>query len=111
MSTITACPTEAGDARADDPTVAAACARLLSQRVRGGDMGALPAVLGLIVLIIVFSIARPSVLHRRQLRQPVHPGRRGHVIAMGLVFVLLLGEIDLSAGFTSGSAPRCWPCC
>ena len=54
----------------------------------------------------VHRVLHPAARHvpdRRQLRQPAHPGRAPScVIAMGLVFVLLLGEIDLSAGFTSG---------
>ena len=76
-----------------------------STRVRGGDMGSLPAVLGLVVLVVVFAVARAETfLTAAQHRQPAHPGRRRHrVIAMGLVFVLLLGEIDLSAGFTAGT--------
>ena len=95
-------------------------------RVRGGDVGSLPAVLGLVVLCIVFATLRTRHVHQRlQLRQPHQPGGGVTVIAMGLVFVLLLGEIDLSAGFTAGTAacmmaivltrtgrgtgsPRCW---
>ena len=55
-----------------------------------------------VVLCIVFAIARPVVLHRRSTSPTCSAGRAVIVIAMGLVFVLLLGEIDLSAGFTSG---------
>ena len=48
--------------------------------------------------------ASGHVHQRVQLRQPDHPERPVIVIAMGLVFVLLLGEIDLSAGYTAGVA-------
>lgn len=71
-------------------------------RVRGGDMGALPAVLGLVVLCAAFSILRPSFLSAGNFANLFTQGAQVTLIAMGLVFVLLLGEIDLSAGFASG---------
>ncbi|MEV0393439.1 sugar ABC transporter permease [Polymorphospora rubra] len=71
-------------------------------RVRGGDIGALPAVLGLVVLCVVFSILRPSFLSAGNFANLFTQGAAVTLIAMGLVFVLLLGEIDLSAGFASG---------
>jgi D-xylose transport system permease protein len=71
-------------------------------RVRGGDIGALPAVLGLAVLCTVFSIMRPSFLSAQNFANLFTQGAAVTLIAMGLVFVLLLGEIDLSAGFASG---------
>ncbi|MDA0635079.1 ABC transporter permease [Nonomuraea sp. MCN248] len=77
-------------------------ARAYLERVRGGDMGAMPAVLGLIVLCTVFAIARPSFLSAINFANLFTQGAAITVIAMGLVFVLLIGEIDLSAGFASG---------
>ncbi|MGC1214767.1 MAG: ABC transporter permease [Micromonospora sp.] len=71
-------------------------------RVRGGDMGALPAVAGLVVLCTVFAIMRPSFLSAGNFANLFTQGAAVTLIAMGLVFVLLLGEIDLSAGFASG---------
>ncbi|WP_377271354.1 sugar ABC transporter permease [Peterkaempfera sp. SMS 1(5)a] len=73
-------------------------------RVRGGDMGSLPAVLGLIVLCAVFGVLRPAFLTAGNFANLFTQGAVITTIAMGLVFVLLLGEIDLSAGFTSGVA-------
>ncbi|MBQ1048886.1 ABC transporter permease [Micromonospora sp. C51] len=72
------------------------------RRVRGGDIGALPAVLGLLVLCTVFSVLRPSFLSAGNFANLFTQGAAVTLIAMGLVFVLLLGEIDLSAGFASG---------
>ena len=73
-------------------------------KVRGGDVGALPAVLGLLVLAVVFSSVRsqtfPTAFNFGNL---LNQGAGVIVIAMGLVFVLLLGEIDLSAGYTAGT--------
>ncbi|GAA0831694.1 sugar ABC transporter permease [Streptosporangium amethystogenes subsp. fukuiense] len=73
-----------------------------AERVRGGDMGALPAVFGLVVLCTIFAILRPSFLTAGNFANLFTQGAAVTVIAMGLVFVLLLGEIDLSAGFASG---------
>ncbi|TCB97486.1 ABC transporter permease [Micromonospora zingiberis] len=72
------------------------------RRVRGGDIGALPAVAGLLVLCTIFSIMRPSFLTAGNFANLLTQGAAVTLIAMGLVFVLLLGEIDLSAGFASG---------
>ncbi|GAT66106.1 ABC transporter permease [Planomonospora sp. ID91781] len=85
----------------EGPSIAAN-ARGYVERVRGGDMGALPAVFGLVVLCAVFSILRPSFLTSGNFANLFTQGAAVTVIAMGLVFVLLLGEIDLSAGFASG---------
>src|SRR5262249_53548764 len=65
-------------------------------------MGALPAVLGLVVLCTGFSIARPAFLSAVNFANLLAQGAMVVAIAMGLVFVLLLGEIDLSAGYASG---------
>src|SRR5688572_4978677 len=76
--------------------------RAYIRRVRGGDMGALPAVLGIVFLVAGFAIVRPVFLTPGNFANLLPQGAAVTIIAMGLVFVLLLGEIDLSAGFTSG---------
>jgi D-xylose transport system permease protein len=76
--------------------------RNYAQRVRGGDMGSLPAVTGLISLIILFSIVQPTFHSFYNIGNMITEGAGPTFIAMGLVFVLLLGEIDLSAGFAAG---------
>lgn len=69
-------------------------------RLRGGDPGALPAVLGLVVLAFIFSRVSTRFLGESNLGNL--PGQASFyaLIALGLVFVLLLGEIDLAAGTT-----------
>ena len=70
-----------------------------------GELGSLPIFFGLILIAIVFQSQNVELPDGGQLREPDHPGRRPiTTIAMGLVFVLLLGEIDLSVGFVSGVA-------
>ena len=74
-------------------------------RVKGGDVGSLPAVLGLIVLFVFFSLMKPETFFTTfNFANLLNQGTAIIVLAMGLVFVLLLGEIDLSAGFTAGTA-------
>jgi D-xylose transport system permease protein len=77
-------------------------ARAYIGKVRGGDPGALPAMLGLVILVVVFSSLSKQFLTVGNLAN--FTGQAGYtiLIAMGLVFVLLLGEIDLSAGTAAG---------
>ncbi|HVI35696.1 MAG TPA: hypothetical protein VM684_05665, partial [Gaiellales bacterium] len=71
-------------------------------RLRGGELGSLPALLGLAVLVVVFSVLSDNFLTLNNTANLVAQGAGKMIIAMGLVFVLLLGEIDLSAGTLSG---------
>ena len=72
-------------------------------RVRGGDLGALPAILGILVLGLLFFALRPETfLTPRNMANLADQAAPIIILAMGLVFVLLLGEIDLSAGVVSG---------
>ena len=72
-------------------------------RVRGGDVGALPALAGVVVLAIVFTILSGNdFTNAYNFSNLILQGSAITVFAMGLVFVLLLGEIDLSAGYTGG---------
>ena len=74
-------------------------------RVKGGDVGSLPAVLGLMVLVAMFGFLKPDTFFTTfNFANLLNQGAAVIVLAMGLVFVLLLGEIDLSAGFTAGTA-------
>ncbi|MFI5059950.1 MAG: sugar ABC transporter permease [Actinomycetales bacterium] len=74
------------------------------QRVRNGDMGALPAIAGFVVLSVLFTILSPYFLTERNFANLMTQAATLVMLAMALVFVILLGEIDLSAGVTSGVA-------
>ena len=71
-------------------------------RVKSGDIGALPAILGLVVLCGVFGAMSSDFLTPGNFANLITQAAAVIVIAMGLIYVLLLGEIDLSAGFASG---------
>jgi D-xylose transport system permease protein len=71
-------------------------------RVRGGELGSIPAIIGLVVITAVFAVVHQGFLSAYNLEALVIQAAPIIVMAMGLIFVLLLGEIDLSAGTTGG---------
>jgi D-xylose transport system permease protein len=74
----------------------------LGQRLGQGDIGALPVILGLIVIWAVFQILNPHFLTPLNLTNLVLQIASVGTISVGVVMVLLLGEIDLSIGAVSG---------
>ena len=72
------------------------------RRLRGGELGAVPALLGLLVLVLVFAGLSDAFLTLNNVANLFAQGGGQTIIAMGIVPVLLLGEIDLSAGTASG---------
>ena len=78
-------------------------ARDYVNRLRGGDMGLLPAILGLVALLVIFASLNDRFLTTYNMANLVIQASSIIVLAMGIVFVLLLGEIDLSAGVAGGA--------
>jgi D-xylose transport system permease protein len=72
-------------------------------RLRSGQPGALPSVVGLVVLAAIFNQVSGAFLTSFNFGNIPGQGAYIAVIALGLVFVLLLGEIDLSAGTAGGT--------
>ena len=72
--------------------------------VKAGDLGSLPIVVGLIIIAIVFQSQNSNFLTAGNFVNLIVQAAAITTIAMGIVFVLLLGEIDLSVGFVSGVA-------
>jgi len=75
-----------------------------ARRVRGGDLGSLPVIVGLVVISLVFYFQEPTFLSSRTLVNITLFAAPIGIIAIGVVLVLLLGEIDLSVGSVSGLA-------
>jgi D-xylose transport system permease protein len=71
-------------------------------RVRAGQLGSIPALVGLLVITVVFAVLHQGFLSAYNIEALVIQAAPIIVMAMGLIFVLLLGEIDLSAGTTGG---------
>jgi D-xylose transport system permease protein len=79
-------------------------------RVRSGESGALPVILGLVVIVIYFQVRNSLFLSAGNLVNLLSQAAWIVTLGMAEVFVLLLGEIDLSIGYTSviGAVFTCW---
>jgi D-xylose transport system permease protein len=71
------------------------------QEVRAGELGSLPIVLGLVVIVVTFGILDDTFLTERNFTNLLLQMAAIATIAIGIVFVLLIGEIDLSVAFVS----------
>jgi D-xylose transport system permease protein len=71
-------------------------------RLRSGELGAVPSLLAIGVLVLVFSLSTDSFISLRNVQNFLEQAAPIAVIAMAVSFVLLLGEIDLAAGYTAG---------
>jgi D-xylose transport system permease protein len=88
-------------------------------RIRAGDSGILPVIVGLIVIAIIFQSQNSNFLTAGNLVNLLVQGAAITLLGLGEVFALLLGEIDLSIGFVAGVAgviaaelvafPHNWP--
>jgi D-xylose transport system permease protein len=72
------------------------------RRVRSGDLGPLPVIVGLIVIAAIFQALNPVFLTSTNLVNLLYDSAAVGTIALGVVMVLMLGEIDLSVGSLSG---------
>ena len=70
-------------------------------RVRSGDSGALPVLLGLVAIVVYFQVRSSLFLSAGNLVNLMTQAAWIVLLGMAEVFVLLLGEIDLSIGYTS----------
>ncbi|MEY2465217.1 MAG: hypothetical protein QOH64_3355 [Acidimicrobiaceae bacterium] len=76
--------------------------RVVYVRILSGDSGVLPVVAGLLLISILFQYLNSNFLTSGNLVNLLIQGAVYMLLAMGEVFPLLLGEIDLSIGFVSG---------
>jgi len=75
-----------------------AYAKRWTDNVRGGELGSLPIIVGLLVICVVFQVQNDRFLTTGNFVNLMVQGAPYALVAMGIVFVLLLGEIDLSVG-------------
>ena len=73
-------------------------------RIRGGEMGMLPALAGVVIITIVFFILTPFFLTKTNIANLMTQTAALMMLAVALTFVIILAEIDLSAGVTGGLA-------
>lgn len=84
--------------------------RIWWTRVRSGESGALPVILGLVAIVVYFQVRSSLFLSAGNLVNLMTQAAWIVTLGMAEVFVLLLGEIDLSIGYTSviGAVFTCW---
>jgi D-xylose transport system permease protein len=84
--------------------------RIVARRIRSGESGALPVIAGLVVIVIIFQVKNSLFLSAGNLVNLI--AQSAFIITLGMaeVFVLLLGDIDLAAGFTAacGAVVALW---
>jgi D-xylose transport system permease protein len=88
---------------ADQPGLAGAWAAF-RRRLSQGELGNLPVIVGIAIIWAIFYIANPNFLTPANLTNLILQITAMGTIALGIVLVLLLGEIDLSVGAVSGLA-------
>ena len=74
------------------------------ERVRSGDLGSLPVIAGLVIIWTVFTSLNPVFLSADNLVNLLFDCSTVGVISLGIVCVLMVGQIDLSVGSMSGFA-------
>ena len=72
------------------------------RRIRGGDIGSIPIIIGVIIIAVIFQATNSNFLTARNLVNLVVQMAGVTAIAYGVVYVLILGEIDLSISYVSG---------
>ncbi|MEE1737636.1 sugar ABC transporter permease [Streptomyces sp. BE147] len=78
------------------------------RKVRGGELGSLPVFVGLIVIAVVFQFQNSNFLSASSVANIAVYSSGIGIMAVGIVFVLLLGEIDLSVGSVAGVGAAVW---
>ncbi|MFC7362462.1 sugar ABC transporter permease [Nocardioides astragali] len=73
-------------------------------RIRSGDVGSLPVIIGLVIICVVFQALNPFFLSSANLTNLLLESAAVGTIAIGIVLVLLVAQIDLSVGSMSGLA-------
>jgi D-xylose transport system permease protein len=98
--------TPASTATAGTVVEADSVAAAIRRRIAGwraGDWGSLPIIFGLLVICVFFQTKNSNFLSAPNFINVIVQMAGFTTIAIGVVFVLLLGEIDLSIGYVSGA--------
>ena len=79
-----------------------ALARIALRRLRQGELGAVPVVVGVVVIWITFYFLNENFITYRNINDLVDQiATQGGIISIGVVMILLLGEIDLAIAYTA----------
>ncbi|MET7716874.1 sugar ABC transporter permease [Streptomyces sp. NPDC005407] len=74
------------------------------RKLHAGDLGSMPVIIGLVIIAVVFQSLNSNFLSAQNLSNIAVTMVATGMMAVGIIFVLLLGEIDLSVGSVSGVA-------
>jgi D-xylose transport system permease protein len=99
----TAAPPEVSVATTEDQSFATV-ARARLEAIKGGDVGSLPVIVGIVAITIFFTAKTNIFFTAVNFSNLIGQMAGVTVIGVGIVFVLLIGEIDLSVGYLSGIA-------
>jgi D-xylose transport system permease protein len=91
-------------AAAEDQDSVAAILRARWQAIKSGDVGSLPVIIGIVAIGLFFNQKSDIFFSAVNFQNLIQQMAAVSVIAIGVVFVLLIGEIDLSIGYASGLA-------
>jgi D-xylose transport system permease protein len=91
------------DPRLDNKKSGTTLSKIIRQ-IRDMNLGALPTIIGLLIIWAIFQVANPRFLSPLNLTNLMYQMADMGVIAIGAVLILLLAEVDLSAGAVSGLA-------
>ncbi len=92
------------DERVKHDTGVSGAVRSAIDHVRSGELGALPVVVGLVIICTVFQSLNNIFLSSNNLVNLLFDSATVGVISLGIVCILMVGEIDLSVGSVSGFA-------
>ena len=104
MSQDVKAPIDRADERVTHAVGVGGAVRAFIDRVRSGDLGSLPVVVGLVVIWGVFTALNPLFVSSVNLVNLLFESSTVGVISLGIVCILMVGEIDLSVGSVSGLA-------
>jgi D-xylose transport system permease protein len=76
----------------------------LWENIKGGNLGSAPVIVGLTIIVIVFAFTAQNFFTAVNLNNIITQMAGTTMLAFGVVFVLLIGEIDLSIAYLSGIA-------
>lgn len=102
QKTMSAPQLDRADTRVRHSAGLAGAMRGFIDQIRSGDLGMLPVLFGLLLISVVFTALNPVFLAPNNLVNLLFDAAAVGLIALGVVCVLLLGEIDLSIGSMSG---------
>jgi len=97
-------PLDHQDERLQHTSGVSGALKRFSNNVKGGDLGVLPVAVGLVLISIIFQLLNSAFLSPANLSNLLMQSAAVGTLALGVVAVLLLGQIDLSIGSVSGFA-------